>query len=60
MLRRPVDLDQANVEVESVLRDRRAKIDGQRSGSPDRSEWSTSARRMVAAAPPPNGPTNAQ
>jgi hypothetical protein len=30
MLRRPVGLDQANVEIERALRDRRAKIDGQR------------------------------
>src|SRR3984957_5888299 len=30
MLRRPVGLDQADVEIESALRDRRAKIDGQR------------------------------
>jgi hypothetical protein len=30
VLRRPVGLDQANVEIEGALHDRRAKIDGQR------------------------------
>src|SRR5882724_4361269 len=30
MLRRPVGLDQANIEVEGALRDRRAKIDRKR------------------------------
>jgi hypothetical protein len=29
VLRRPVSLDQANVEIESALRDRRAKVDGE-------------------------------
>jgi hypothetical protein len=30
VLRRPVGLDQANIDIEDALRDRSAKIDGQR------------------------------
>jgi hypothetical protein len=60
MPRRPVGLDQADVEIESTLRDRRAKIDGQR-------QRVAGALRMIDQRPqdrggggPPNGPTNAQ
>jgi len=30
MLRRPVGLDEADIEIEGALSDRRAKVDGQR------------------------------